>query len=514
MTFSMSDSTCAPSSATHPVTVDGGTIAGIVDADCSQIEYRAIPFAAPPVGELRWRAPQPVVPWSGVRVCDRFAPMCAQPARPERSIFLEYAGEQATSEDCLYLNVFVPLDRAAARLPVMVWIHGGAFQVGSSTNATFVRGDLTRHGVILVTINYRVNAFGFLSHPELTAESRNEASGNYGLMDQVAALAWVRRNIAAFGGDPESVTVFGQSAGGASIANLMASPLAKGMFDRAIVQSVAFMPMMPLAQAEQQGVDFMKRAGATNIAELRARPASQIVGLSKAMQPLIWPSVDGYVMPESADAVFFAQRQMRVPMLTGWTRDEGTVFPAFEEAGALREALRARFGSRTALALQHYPADNDAQARESSKRINGDALAGAGVWQGACAHAQGGNPVWLYHFEHAQPFFAGQAYAESDPASALGVFHSADYPYVFGTLKELTRPWAEEDFAVRDLMQRYWVSFARNGDPNVAGLPGWTRFDGREDATMRLSATPHMDAIPRLDALRFLGDEDMIGNFL
>lgn len=514
MTLSIPDSPCAPSHAAHPVTVDGGTIAGIVDTDRSLIEYRAIPFAAPPVGELRWRPPQPVVPWRGVRVCDRFAPMCAQPARPDRSVFLEYAGEQATSEDCLYLNVFAPLDRHAEKLPVMVWIHGGAFQVGSGTNATFVRGDLTRQGVILVTINYRVNAFGFLSHPELTAESGRDASGNYGLMDQIAALAWVRRNIAAFGGDAESVTVFGQSAGGASIANLMASPLAKGLFDRAIVQSVAFMPMMPLAQSEQQGVDFVKRAGATSIAELRARSASHIVGLSKATQPLIWPSVDGYVMPESAQAVFSAQRQMRVPMLTGWTRDEGTVFPAFEEASALREALRTRFGSRVNQALQHYPADNDAQARDSARRINGDALAGAGVWKAACAHAQAGNPVWLYHFEHEQPFFARQAYAESDPAAALGVFHSAEYPYVFGTLKELTRAWTDTDFAVRDLMQRYWVGFASKGDPNVAGLPAWPRFDANEDATMRLSATPHMNAIPRLDALRFLGDESMIGNFL
>ncbi|WP_322044256.1 carboxylesterase/lipase family protein [Paraburkholderia sp. J67] len=510
----MPDSRSAPSSAAYSVTVDGGTVAGIVDTDRALIEYRAIPFAAPPVGELRWRPPQPVVPWHGTRVCDRFAPMCAQPARPERSIFLEYAGEQATSEDCLYLNVFAPLDRPAGKLPVMVWIHGGAFQVGSSTNATFVRGDLTRQDVILVTINYRVNAFGFLSHPELTAESEHEASGNYGLMDQIAALAWVRRNIGAFGGDAESVTVFGQSAGGASIANLMASPLAKGLFDRAIVQSVAFMPMMPLAQAEQQGIGFMKRAGATSIAELRSRPASQIVGLSKATQPLIWPSVDGYVMQESAEAVFAAQRQMRVPMLTGWTRDEGTVFPAFEEAGALREALRTRFGSRVAQALTHYPAADDTQARHSARRINGDALAGAGVWQAACAHAQGGNSVWLYHFEHEQPFFAGQAYAESDPAAALGVFHSADYPYVFGTLKELTRAWSTADFAVGDLMQRYWVSFARNGDPNVAGLPAWSRFDANADATMRLRETPCMDTIPRLEALRFLVGENMIGNFL
>ncbi|MBN3853522.1 carboxylesterase family protein [Paraburkholderia sp. Ac-20340] len=510
----MPDSMCAQSSGAYPITVDGGTIAGIVDKDRSLIEYRAIPFAAPPVGELRWRAPQPVVPWDGVRVCDRFAPMCAQPERPARSVFLEYAGEQRTSEDCLYLNVFAPLDRPAEKLPVMVWIHGGAFQVGSSTNATFVRGDLTRHGVILVTVNYRVNAFGFLSHPELTAESEHKASGNYGLMDQIAALAWVRRTIAAFGGDADAVTVFGQSAGGASIANLMASPLANGLFHRAIIQSVAFMPMMPLAQAEQQGVDFMKRAGAASIAELRARPASQIVGLAKATLPLIWPSVDGYVMPESAEASFAAQRQMRMPVLTGWTRDEGTVFPAYEEAGALREALRARFGSRLAEALHHYPAADATQARDSAKRINGDALAGAGVWKAACAHAQGGNPVWLYHFEHEQPFHGGQAYAESDPAAALGVFHSADYPYVFGTLKELTRAWTPADEVVRDVMQRYWVSFARSGHPHVDGLPAWPCFDADGDATMRLGAVPHMDSIPRLDALRFLCAENMIGNFL
>ncbi len=416
--------------------------------------------------------------------------MCAQPARPERSIFLEYAGEQATNEDCLYLNVFAPLDPPAGDLPVMVWIHGGAFQVGSSTNATFVRGDLTRRGVILVTINYRVNAFGFLSHQELTAESNCEASGNYGLMDQIAALSWVRRNIQLFGGDSESVTVFGQSAGGASIVNLMASEQANGLFNRAIVQSVAFMPMMTREQSEQQGVDFMKRAGATSVQQLRGLPASQITDLSKAPLPLIWPSVDGFVMRESAEAVFSAQRQMRVPMLTGWTQDEGTVFPALKDANGLREAMRARFGARLVEALHHYPAHDDDQARESAKRINGDALAGAGVWKAACEHAGGGNPIWLYHFEHPQPFFPGQAYAESDPAASLGVFHSAEYPYVFGTLKELTRPWAQADFSVGHLMQLYWVNFARHGDPNVEGLPKWSRFVANENATMHLCETP------------------------
>ncbi|WP_321793671.1 carboxylesterase/lipase family protein [Burkholderia pyrrocinia] len=504
----------AASLAAQPVEVDGGSIAGIASDDGATIAFRGVPYAAPPLGELRWRPPQPVVPWSGVRRCEAFAPICAQPARPERSIFLEYAGPQAMSEDCLYLNVFVPSDRPAEKIPVMVWIHGGAFQVGSGTNATFVRGDLTRRGVILVTLNYRVNAFGFLSHPALTEESGQGASGNYGLMDQIAALQWVRRNIGAFGGDAGSVTVFGQSAGGASIVNLMASPLAVGLFDRAIVQSVAYMQVMGRPEAEQQGLDFMARAGADSLAALRALPAETIVEVSKETQPMMWPSVDGWVMPETADAAFAAGRQMNVPMLAGWTRDEGTVFPGFDSAIEFGAALQAQFGGASADALTYYPADTDVAARESSIRINGDALAGAGVWKAARAHAASGRPVYLYHFEHAQPFFDGQSYREGTPADTLGVFHSAEYPYVFGTLNELTRPWTGADRRVTELMQQYWVTFVCTGMPNGEGLPTWTPFSADDDRTMRLREKPSMGPIPRLDALRFLVATGMIGRFL
>lgn len=508
----------APSLAPHPIWVEGGQLRGVVDANGTHIAFRGIPFAAPPVGDLRWRPPQAVIPWEGVRVADTFAPMCAQPARPEGSIFLEYAGEQTTAEDCLYLNVFAPLgaDNAdGAKLPVMVWIHGGAFQVGSSTNATFVKGDLVKRGVVLVTINYRVNALGFLAHPALTAESDHAASGNYGLMDQIAALKWVRRNIAMFGGDAESVTVFGQSAGGASIANLMASPLADGLFDRAIVQSVAYMPMKSLADSEAQGIEFMAHAGVTSLAELRALPVADIVNASRAMQPILWPSIDGWVMPASVDTVFAAGLQMKVPMLAGWTRDEGSVFPAYPNAVEFKRALRARFGDMTAAALTHYPADTDAQAVESSLRINGDALAGAGVWQAACAHAShSGCPVYLYHFEHPQPFAPEQAYLEGSPAKKLGVFHSAEYPYVFGTLQVLTRPWADEDHRLVDTMQRYWTNFAKTGTPNGPDLATWSRLSLPTPATMRLSSNAHMGEIPRLDALEFLDHAGLIGDFL
>lgn len=490
-------------------------ITGIVDETGTCIAFRGIPYAAPPVGDLRWRPPQPVVPWKDVRSANTFSPMCAQPPRPDASIFLEYAGPQDTSEDCLYLNVFAPLDTDSKKLPVMVWIHGGAFQVGSGTNATFVKGDLVKRGVILVTLNYRVNAFGFLTHPELTAESEHAASGNYGLMDQIAALKWVRRNIAEFGGDPESVTVFGQSAGGASIANLMASPLASGLFDRAIVQSVAFMPMMPRIDAEKQGLDFMARARVNTLAELRALPSDRIVDVSRATQPMMWPSVDGWVMPESVDAVFAAGRQMKVPMLAGWTRDEGSVFPGYPDAVEFRRALSQKFGAMTPVALTHYPADTDDVAASSNIRINGDALAAAGVWKAACAHANAGDsPVYLYHFEHPQPFFDGQNYAEGTPASKLGVFHSADYPYVFGTLEVLTRRWTDGDYRVKDLMQQYWTNFARTGTPNGHGLTEWSTFSSSENSTMCLDETSRMAPIPRLDAIRFLVDTGMIGNFL
>jgi para-nitrobenzyl esterase len=515
MTSHFSNRDSSPSLADRPVSVDGGMISGVVDKAGLGIAFRGIPYAAAPVGELRWRPPQPVVPWDGLRAADAFAPMCAQPARPERSIFLEYAGQQATSEDCLYLNVFAPLDSQTIDLPVMVWIHGGAFQVGSATNATFVQGDLIKRGVILVTLNYRVNAFGFLSHPELTAESEHSASGNYGLMDQIAALRWVRRNIAAFGGNPQNVTVFGQSAGGASIANLMASPLATGLFDRAIIQSVGFMPMMPRAEAEEQGVDFMARAGVKTLAELRALPADDIVKTSQGTRPMMWPSVDGWVMPESADMAFAAGRQMKVPLLAGWTRDEGSVFPGYPNAAEFRKALDDKFGAMSSVALAHYPCDTDEQAAESNMRINGDALAGASVWNAACLQATNSeSAVYLYHFEHPQPFSDNQAYAEGTPASKLGVFHSAEYPYVFGTLHVLTRPWADNDHRLSDLMQRYWTNFAKTGTPNGPGLAKWLPFSAHDDLTMRLGEDAHMGSVPRRDAIRFLVETGLIGNFL
>jgi len=492
-----------------PVPVDGGLVAGVWEHNAETRAYRGIPFAAPPVGNLRWAAPHPVQPWTGVRHADTFSAECMQPSRPEDSVYAEYSGQQAMSEDCLYLNVFAPARIPAKKLPVMVWIYGGAFQQGAATNPTFVRGNLVRRGVILVTFNYRLGAFGFLAHPELTAESGHHASGNYGLMDQLEALRWVKRNIAAFGGNPDNVTIFGQSAGGASVVDLMAAPSGKNLFHRAIAESVGLLPMDSLEQAEKRGENFAAHAGSGDLASLRALPAVDILRLGAQMQPPLFPIVDGWVMPESASDVFAEGKQADIPFLTGWNADEGTTFPHSKTASEFKDKIEKRLGENAAAALRLYPAANDGQAQRSSMEITGDNVLTLGVLKAVRDQiAKANQQVFLYHFEHPQPFFADQNFRELQPAAALGVFHSSEYPYIFGTLHVLTRAWTDDDRKISDMMQQYWSNFARTGNPNGPGVPVWQNFEQPKESALLIRSTTEMGTIPGIDRLDFL---DRIG---
>jgi para-nitrobenzyl esterase len=481
------------------VRVDGGLLAGVRDAATGVRAYLGVPFAAPPVGALRWRPPAPVLPWDGVRRADRFAPQCVQPGRAADSVYAEFSGVQPMSEDCLCLNLWTPAAAADEALPVMVWIHGGAFQQGSAANPVFVRGDLAQQGVVLVTINYRLGPFGFMAHPELSAEAGG-SSGNYGLLDMAAALRWVQRNVAAFGGDPAKVTVFGQSAGGHGVVALMASPEARGLFRHAIAQSFGISPTEDLAAGEAQGLGF---AGGDSIASLRALSADALLQRYLAQGARFMPIVDGRFLTRTLAQTFEAGEQQAVPFLTGWNRDEGTAFPAAASAEAFRAQLKQRFGERAGAAEAFYPAADDAQAAASSRALFGDGLFAGGVHAAARAQALRA-PTYVYHFVHMQPFRPGQRYREADPATALGVFHSSEYPYVFGTTRELTRDWGAEDDRMTALMQGCWTRFAKTGNPNGEGLPHWPLFEEGRPTVLALKPEPELVDVPRRAQLRFV----------
>jgi para-nitrobenzyl esterase len=483
------------------VSVGGGLVAGL-PADANGVHaYLGIPYAAPPVGALRWRAPQPVRSWHGVRGATVLAPQCLQAARAPDSVYAEFAGNQPMSEDCLYLNVWTAAPRADAGLPVMVWIHGGAFQQGSGGNPVFVRGDLPRQGVVLVTLNYRLGPFGFMAHPALTQEAGGH-SGNYGLLDIEAALRWVRHNIARFGGDPSQVTIFGQSAGAAAVVDMMAAPRTRGLFARAVAQSFGVTEMASLQQAEASGQAFADRVDG-DIARLRELDGAALLQAYLAQAERWMPIVDGEFITRPVRETFAARDEAHVPLLTGWNADEGTTFPAASGVVELRQRLNARFGERAAAAEQFYPHRNDAQARAASLALTGDELFAAGVWAAARAHAKVA-PTYLYHFDHPHPFADDQRYREADKASDLGVFHSSEYPFVFGTTAELTRRWGEADRRMTGLMQRLWLQFAKTGNPNGPEPPRWPRFDDTRPTVLRLASATSLIDVPRRAHLSFV----------
>jgi para-nitrobenzyl esterase len=468
------------------VRTDAGLIEGTPASVSHGASFKGVPYAAPPVGDLRWKPPQAVTPWPGVRKATGFAPRCMQ-----GRIFEDMVFRDEPSEDCLYLNVWTPSTPPSNSLPVMVWIHGGGFVAGSASEPRQDGERLAEKGVIVVGINYRLGAFGFFAHPELTKESGHGASGNYGLLDQVAALQWVHRNIAAFGGDPARVTIFGESAGSFSVSALMASPLARGLFQRAIGESGAFFtvgdgPLAPksLAASEEAGLRFGESLGADSPAALRARSADDVLKASLGRMPWFGPTIDGYVLPESAYATFAVGKQSRVPLLAGWNADESrsTVTLAAEKptAKTFADRTRARFGDTAEAILKAYPAASDAEALESAASLASDMFTGYATWKWIEMHLETGHsPVFRYSFDRVIPI-APDTKPNGRPVTAkdIGARHAGEIEYVFGALASLPKvPWEAVDGELSDLMMSYWSNFARSGDPNWAGLPKWPRYD-------------------------------------
>lgn len=459
-----------------PVRLDTGQISGGTGKDPVVRVYKGIPFAAPPAGDLRWRPPQPVAHWDGVRSATEFGNICMQAAGGGRGNGKGKAGETAPrmSEDCLYLNVWTAAASPSERRPVMVWIHPGGYTSGSGSGPSYDGEALAKRGVVLVTINYRLGIFGFFSHPELTQESDRRGAGNFAFMDQTAALQWVQRNIARFGGDPKRVTVFGNSAGSSSISNLVASPQAKGLFQRAAAQSGAWLglsvnPMRTLARAEAAGVKTAESVGAHSIAELRAKPADAMLRAGRGGGPVI----DGWFLPQDPATIFAQGKQNDVPMLLGSNKDEGTFFLQATTAPAFRERERKRFGNFADAFFKVYPDGTDAEADASQLAAFRDEL---GWVMRNWANAQtktGKSKVYLYYFTH-EPPSAGPG------ARGSGATHGSEAQYVFGNLLG-QRAWTDVDRAVSATLSSYWVNFATTGDPNGKGLPKWPNYDAKKN---------------------------------
>lgn len=471
----------------QPVKLDSGQVSGVTRGGITA--FKGIPFASPPVGDLRWREPQPPKPWQGVRLADQFGTGCFQRKSgafgPWSAEYIaKNAMEGGSSEDCLYLNVWTPASKAGEKRPVLVWIYGGGFTSGSGDVPVYDGEGLARKGLVMVTFNYRVRIFGFFAHPELTQESPHHVSGNYALFDMIAALKWVRTNIAAFGGDPANVTIAGQSAGAFAVNYLMASPLAKGLFEHAIAESGgSFNPAQSLKDAEAAGARFAQAQRAQTLAQLRAMPADKIGAGRGGASPI----VDGYVLPGQAYSIFSEGRQNDVPLLTGWNADDGVSFASPPTAEAFRAQAQRNYGDLADTFLKAFPANTDAEAAASQRALNRDP---GFAWQGRTwARLQsktGRSKVFLYYFDRTAPGTAEQ--------TKYGAFHSGEIAYALNTLARWDRPWTAVDRKLSEEMSTYWVNFAKTGDPNGRGVPAWPVFTRADERSMKLGET--LEPIP------------------
>jgi para-nitrobenzyl esterase len=492
-----------------PVKVAQGRVEGTVEDGLAV--YRGLPFAAPPVGQGRWRPPAPPAPWSGVRQADKFAAPCI-------------GNGPGSSEDCLYLNVWSPA-KAGEKLPVMVWIYGGGFINGSTANPAYSGEVLAKKGVVYVSIAYRVGTMGFLAHPGLSVESPQKVSGNYGLLDQIAALKWIKANVAAFGGDPNKVTIFGESAGGIAVSMLAAAPLAKGLFRGAMSESGGSFSapvstaavgenMLTLKAAERDGTIVAERAGAKSLAELRAMSADKIAAASgggppgAAAQGLgIWPIVDGHVIPSDQYPLYERGRFNETPILIGINSDEGVSFGAPTTLKPFVDGVRARYGPHADSLLAAYPANDDTTAKQASRDLMRDVAFGWHNWVWARLQARRGRAkVFYYYFEQKPPYPAGSRFAETK-----GVPHGAEIPFVFGHVKAGPAApgpnaiaWRPEDQALSDQVVAYWTNFVKTGDPNGAGLPSWPAFTEARPEVMHLRANPKAGPVGNPDQLKAL----------
>ena len=469
------------------VRVAEGQLAGVPAADPAVTVFKGVPFAAPPVADLRWRAPRPAAAWQGVRKADAFSANCVQTIVDGKKPWTyEFMAHGAVSEDCLYLNVWTAAAAASERRPVLVFIHGGANTEGSGSVPIYDGTGLAAKGLVVVTINYRLGPFGFFAHPELTQEAGYHASGNYGLLDQIAAVRWVKANAAAFGGDPSRITVAGQSAGASGVRNLIISPLSTDLFHRAIAESgvtlSGFGAPRTLADAEQDGLRFGRAKSTASIAELRALPAQQIATPPVGGTPFRWGTVvDNYALMSGEADAFAAGRHNDVPVLTGTNRDESGASPQpAATAASFQLQLEQRYGDKAPEVLKLYPAASDDEARASANASARDiARVTTSLWAAERAKTSK-SKTFTYFWDHTLP---------GPDAAQYGAFHTSEVPYVMNTLGQSDRPFTADDRKIAGMMSSYWANFAANGDPNGKDLPPWPAAGEKPDVTMNVGDT-------------------------
>ena len=478
------------------VKVEGGLVQGTSDSGITV--FKGIPFAAPPVDDLRWRAPQPVSKWDTVLQADTFAPGPIQGWNPP----------SGKSEDCLYLNIWTPAKYSNDRIPVLVWIYGGGFNGGSTAEPNYNGEHLARKGVVLVSIAYRVGHLGFLAHPELSAESPNHVSGNYGLLDMIAGLQWVQKNIAAFGGDPNKVTIFGESAGGIAVSMLCASPLAKGLFHGAISQSGgSFGPPRPttypgenmkrLPDAEEDGLAYAKSAGVSSIAELRNIAADSLPkgGFGKGMA---WPIIDGWVIPDDQYKLYEAGRFNDTPILVGYNSDEGASFTRTKEPKVFIDNVRERYGHFAEQLLKAYPVGSETIPK-TARDLARDAAFGWHTWSWARLQSKMGKSKVFYYYFDQHP-----DYPEDSPRAGYGSPHGQDVAYVFRNLNASDPRTTKTDLEISEAMATYWTNFARYGHPNGENVPKWPAFSDDYPVVMYFNQTPQTGPVPSEESLKIL----------
>jgi para-nitrobenzyl esterase len=521
------------------VKISNGTLEGTIDSQTGVRSFKGIPFAAPPVGELRWKPPQPPADWEGVRPATEFGP---------RPMQLPVFGDMNfrspdMSEDCLYLNVWTPAKSDQERLPVLLYFYGGGNIAGDSSEPRYDGGSLASRGIVTLTCNYRLGPFGFLAHPELTSESPHRASGNYGYLDQTAALEWIKQNIAAFGGDPDRITIAGESAGSSSVSAQMVSPLSRNLIAGAIGSSGSLMgTLSPLTldEAEQQGVKFAERVGATSLTELRAIPAEKLLAATEGGYPPPFrfaATIDGYFLPAFPAAIFAAGEQAKVPLLLGWNSEEMNYLWVMGKTPPTREnfakKLKELYGERAEEVLRLYPAASDEEALQAATDLAGDSFTGFSTWKWSELHSQtGGQAVYRYLYTHPRPPMTpemgeaiaglaggiikkGESQAEGKSADAQdlpsppapkGAVHSAEIEYAMGNLAtNEVYQWTTEDYRLSELFQEYYANFVKKGDPNGPGLPQWPPANqGETVQVMQLDVEAHAQPEQHRDRYEFL----------
>lgn len=522
----LSASGAAGSPADPQVRTVHGLIKGTTDPSGIRV-FRGIPFAEPPVGELRWKRPRPAQDWEGVRPAQEFGP------RPmQRPIFGDMNFRSARiSEDCLYLNVWTPASTGKERLPVLVYFYGGGFVAGDGSEPRYDGLSMARKGIVVVTANYRLGVFGYLAHPELTGESPHHASGNYGLLDQNAALQWVRRNISAFGGDPKRVTIGGESAGSFSVSAQMASPLSRDLFSAAIGESGSVIRVhapIPLADAERFGERFSSKVGAKSLAELRKLPAEQLLEATADMGMGQFPlAIDGHFLPRDPEQIFAAGKQARVPLLVGWNSEEMNYRAVLGSDKPTREnfarAVQRLYGEHAPEVLDRYVAATDEEVEQVATDLASDRFLGLSTWIWADLHGRtGGQPIYRYFYTRPRPPMRPE-YGDAVPGLAGGVrrgsaaqagrqppargaVHSAEIEYALGNLaSNHIYAWTQEDYRISEVMQGYFANFIKSHDPNGGGLPVWPPANhGKEVRVMRLDVLTRLEAPPHEERYRLL----------